>query len=402
MEWTDQQARAIDRACDWWNNDRFKQQVHRIFGYAGAGKTELAKEIARRIGRTQFGAYTGKAASVLRQRGCDNASTIHSLIYTPVVPGLTALRQLEQQFLDAKAKPDTHPDLLERLRRAIEEERESTNRMAFLLNPLSDVANANLMIIDECSMIDSKVGEDLLSFGTPVLVLGDPAQLPPVRGQGFFTQREPDTMLTEIHRQARDNPIIQMATTVRQGGRLDLGEYGSSRVVMRSKIQPEDAMAASQILCGKNATRRAINLRCRSLLNRPRGEPVAGDRLVCLANDHDVGLLNGTLWELLNAARATDKTYDFVIRSLDDEARELGCEAVDHFILGRDGELNWWEASGLQQFDYGYALTCHKAQGSQWPNVMVFDESWVFKADRNRWLYTALTRAQEAVTVVRD
>ena len=58
-------------------------------------------------------------------------------------------------------------------------------------------------------MVDEDLGRDLLSFGKPVLVLGDPAQLPPVKGGGFFTEAEPDVMLTEVHRQAADNPIIR-------------------------------------------------------------------------------------------------------------------------------------------------------------------------------------------------
>ena len=70
-------------------------------------------------------------------------------------------------------------------------------------------------------MVDEELGRDLLSFGKPVLVLGDPAQLPPVKGGGFFTEAEPDIMLTEVHRQAADNPIIRMSMVVREGGRLD-------------------------------------------------------------------------------------------------------------------------------------------------------------------------------------
>lgn len=398
MEWSDQQLRAIDRAVAWGRNPNRPSQIHRLFGYAGAGKTELAKTIASQIGRSIFCAYTGKAASVLRARGCEGATTIHSLIYTPAMPGLTRLKQLEDQYAKAKAEPDTHPTVLDRLKKAMEEERESANRMTFVLNPLSDAGDVDLIVVDECSMVDARVGEDLLSFGTPVLVLGDPAQLPPVRGSGFFINDRPDTMLTEIHRQAADNPIIQMATTVRQGGTLALGNYGTSRVI--EKADPEAAMAASQIICGKNATRRSINTRCRSLYRYPRDEPIAGDKIVCLANDHEIGILNGTLWTALDSSRASEKSFDMIIRP-EDGGQEIFVEVTDHHFLGREGQLSWWDLDGLKEFDYGYALTCHKSQGSQWSDVMIFDESWVFRADRSRWLYTAITRAQNSVTVVR-
>ena len=72
-------------------------------------------------------------------------------------------------------------------------------------------------MIDECSMVDAELGRDLMSFDVPVLVLGDPAQLPPIQGGGFFTEAEPDAMLTEVHRQAQDDPIVRLSMEVREG-----------------------------------------------------------------------------------------------------------------------------------------------------------------------------------------
>ena len=77
-------------------------------------------------------------------------------------------------------------------------------------------------------MVDAELGRDLMSFGVPVLVLGDPAQLPPIQGGGFFTEAEPDMMLTEVHRQAEDNPIIRLSMDIRAGRDLDLGRYGET------------------------------------------------------------------------------------------------------------------------------------------------------------------------------
>ena len=103
----------------------------------------------------------------------------------------------------------------------------------FSLNRQSPIAKAKLVIIDECSMVDEELGRDLMSFGTPILVLGDPGQLPPISGGGFFTEHEPDFLLTEIHRQARDNPIIRMALDVREGRELMYGDYGTAAMVIR-------------------------------------------------------------------------------------------------------------------------------------------------------------------------
>ena len=145
-------------------------------------------------------------------------------------------------------------------------------------------------------MVDEDLGRDLLSFGTPVLVLGDPAQLPPVKGGGFFTEAEPDVMLTEVHRQARDNPIIRMSMAVREGERA-----GARRARREPRHPPRRhrrrrRAAADQVLVGINHTRRLYNKRIRELMGLRDPMPAAGEKLVCLRNDKQKGLLNGGIW----------------------------------------------------------------------------------------------------------
>lgn len=142
------------------------------------------------------------------------------------------------------------------------------------------------------------MGRDLLSYGKPILVLGDPAQLPPVKSAGFFTNQDPDVMLTEIHRQAEGNPIIRMATAVREGRRLDYGEFGSSRVIRRGVLGDQEVLAASQILVGKNATRAAYNRRIRRMIGRAGDMPEVEGRLVCLKNDRSAGIFNGGIFKV--------------------------------------------------------------------------------------------------------
>ena len=187
MQFSPEQDAALVAVSDW-----LKQgfpQVFRLFGFAGTGKTTLARHLAEGVdGDVLFAAFTGKAALVLRSRGAKKASTIHSLIYRP------------------------------RGEELVEDEDTGKSAMTplFTLNRQSPVANAALIVIDECSMVDEDLGRDLMSFGTPILVLGDPGQLPPISGGGFFTDHEPDVLLQEIHRQARDNPIIDLAQLARQ------------------------------------------------------------------------------------------------------------------------------------------------------------------------------------------
>jgi exodeoxyribonuclease-5 len=339
-------------------------QVFRLFGYAGTGKTTIARHLAEAVdGKVAYAAFTGKAALVLRSKGCDGAGTIHSLIYRS--------------------------------------RGESEEAPTFVLNPDGPASKAKLIVIDECSMVDEDLGRDLLSFGVPVLVLGDPAQLPPVKGGGFFTEAEPDAMLTEIHRQEADDPIVHLAMKVREGGRLAIGNHGLSRVISRDAVEREAVLEADQVLVGLNKTRRAYNSRIRDLLGRTSPMPVAGDKLVCLRNDRQKGLLNGGLWTVSELRSSKSKLITMRLMPEEDiGAKAVKVSVMPAFFEGGEEALPYELRRHSDEFDYGYALTVHKAQGSQWDNVYLFDESWAFREHRQRWLYTALTRAAKQVTVV--
>jgi ATP-dependent exoDNAse (exonuclease V) alpha subunit len=360
---TPQQDQALKAVSAWLKQP--KEQLFRLFGYAGTGKTTLAREIAEGVsGDVLFGAFTGKAASVMRSKGCDGAATIHSMIY-------------RSRGTDEEDAP------------------------RFALNRQSEVKNARLVIIDECSMVDEALGRDLLSFGTKVLVLGDPAQLPPVQGGGYFTEQEPDVMLTEVHRQAEGNPIIRLSMQVRAGEMLDRGDFGEARVIRRSDLGQKIALSADQILVGRNQTRREVNQKIRALRNFDGSAPVAGEKIVCLKNNKDKGLLNGGTWTVKE--RAISAKGVVTMRVLADDAPEEGLVKVSvlpEFFLGTEEQIPFSKRREFDEFDYGYALTVHKAQGSQWNEVVLFDESFAFREHRERWLYTGITRAAERLTIV--
>lgn len=271
----------------------------------------------------------------------------------------------------------------------------------FKLNPQSAVRGAALVVIDECSMVGEDLGRDLLSFGTKVLVLGDPAQLPPVKGEGFFTSRQPNFMLTEVHRQAAENPIIRMSMTVREGGRLDYGSYGASKVIAREDVEQFEVLEADQVLVGVNRTRRSFNARLRTLRGFGEPLPMIGDKLVCLRNNRQKKLLNGGLWTVEKVVSKRKGRVKMVCSSEDHvEGQPTEVVVLDQFFTGDEKDIAWEEKKGTDEFTFGYALTCHKSQGSQWDNVYLFDESAAFREDRARWLYTGLTRAAERITVV--
>ena len=359
--WSTQQDQALKAVASWLRAGR--PQVFRLFGFSGTGKTTLARHIAEDVsGNVLFAAYTGKAALVLRSKGCTDARTIHSLIYRP---------------------------------KEVDSEEPS-----FVINEHSAAADASLIIIDECSMVDEALGRDLLSFGKPVLVLGDPAQLPPVKGGGFFTEAEPDIMLTQVHRQAADNPIIRLSMIVREGGALAHGQYGESQIISRNQIDPLMVTKADQVLVGLNRTRRLYNQRLRELFGFKQPYPEAGDKLVCLRNDQTKGLLNGGLWKVKSlAAQRNGKLRMSIVPEDDPSHKGQRIAVLPQFFESQD-EIPYSLRKGSDEFDYGYALTVHKAQGSQWNDVLLFDESRAFREHNHRWLYTAITRAVNRLTIV--
>ncbi|ACM37016.1 MULTISPECIES: ATP-dependent DNA helicase [Rhizobium/Agrobacterium group] len=376
MEFAPQQDEALKAVAKWLKEG--KTPVFRLFGYAGTGKTTLARHFAENVdGDVLFAAFTGKAAQVLRSRGATTARTIHSLIYRP---------RGEEEVSD-------------------EETGKTSMTPMFSVNRQSPVAKAALIVIDECSMVDEQLGRDLMSFGTPILVLGDPGQLPPVTGGGFFTEQEPDYLLTDIHRQARDNPIIQLAMQIREGKEITHGDYGSTaRVISKNEVTQDLVLNCDQVLVGTNKTRRRYNKRLRELKGFTADYPQSGDKLVCLRNDQVKGLLNGSLWQVMTSSRETVKPGMNLLIKPEDDDMDRGAAKIKLLKAAFEDvetEIPWTTRKRYDEFDYGYALTVHKAQGSQWNNVVLFDESWAFRDTRERWLYTAVTRAAETLTIVR-
>jgi exodeoxyribonuclease-5 len=364
MDWSPEQERALDEVGRWLKKRGRGEQVFRLFGYAGTGKTTLARHVAEGVeGNVVFAAYTGKAALVMQSRGCPDARTIHSLIYRP---------------------------------KDVDSEEPS-----FVLNGDSEAANAKLIVIDECSMVDEELGRDLLSFGRPVLVLGDPAQLPPVKGGGYFTEAEPDVMLGEVHRQAAGDPIVHLSMVVREGGRPKAGDYGSTRVIRREDIDSARVLAADQVLVGLNRSRRLYNKRIRQLLGRTSITPEPGDKLVCLRNDRTKGLLNGGVWRVQSATGvARNGKLRMTVVPEEESSRKAQRIGVIPAFFESEDEIPFSLRKNSDEFDYGYALTVHKAQGSQWDDVVLFDESFAFREHRSRWLYTGVTRASKRLTLV--
>ncbi len=392
LSFSPQQQQALESAEAWYNTKH--SPFFKVFGFAGTGKTTIAREFAKP--GTIFAAYTGKAAHVMRSKGCVGAQTLHSLIYLPSSKSAQQLKEMQAEYVEL-AKAKAAEILLRPLRDAIEREKERVKSPSFTINSESRLKEANLLIVDEVSMVDMRMAEDLLSFEVPILVLGDPAQLPPVKSQGYFTDGEPDVLLTEVHRQAQGSPVLHLATEVREGRGLKNAMDGML-FERKGKLSPAMLAKWDQILVGTHKSRKLINTRMREYYGFPDNMPSPGDRIICTRNDPETGLLNGSQWVVQTAILEEFGRVLLQIKSAEGEG-QMTCEA--HLAPFVGGEVPFYEIREAQCFEYAYAMTVHKAQGSQFDSVVLIDESRRFPAHQRRaWLYTGITRAANDLMVV--
>lgn len=379
------QKLCLDHLLEWFAKDKNDMQYVSLGGYAGTGKTTLIAVLRKELHKLDkmlkvgFVSYTGKAARVLQNKLIqekavlknDTVGTIHSLIYTPII--------------------NTHEEIIGwKIKEEIE---------------------CNLVIIDEASMVDGMIWEHLLSYHKPIIVVGDHGQLPPIRGN-FNLIQKPDVTLVEIHRQAKLNPIIGLSIQARENGEITPGKY-SDTVIKFSSDDSETGERLTEllnnyspdtlILCGYNTTRKRLNSYIRNSLGFESPEPVSGDRVICLRNNHKARIYNGMLGTIVRIEKKNEQWYaaDIAMDGINEEYS--GLISVAQF--NADTALNFTENRKYTMkgdlFDFGYALTVHKAQGSQAKRVVLFEERFKKMDDDQwkRWLYTAVTRAEEELYI---
>jgi exodeoxyribonuclease-5 len=351
---TDEQRAAVAAIEDAIGN----RETFALHGLAGTGKTTVAAHIATSRPGAYLCAPTGKAASVLRDKTGIKAATVHSAFY---------------QYVR-------------------EEEREGEPpKLVFRPAHLPGSLKGQVLLLDECSMIDRKTAADILATGITVIAIGDPGQLPPINGDPFFTRAS--FTLEQIHRQALESPIIRQAHAVRSTGRYE-PDGDAVRVVDR--LAADDLRTANVVLAGRRATRSRMNTLCRRALGISSPLPLLGEPLVCLRNAPKFGLYNGAIYYASRDLCEGDKTI-----GISTDAGDIEMHA--HLLPpGREDEpLDLPPGGWMTAFAFGYSLTVHKAQGSEWDNVLLIDEGDTFQEEAIRWRYTAITRARERVIVAR-
>ena len=381
------QKDVLNKVVIWLKKDKpLSESFITIGGYAGTGKTTLIAVLRKRIAKLKKGmkvgfvSYTGKAARVLRNKlkdakvilSEDSVGTIHSLIYSPMV-------NEKEEIIGWIQKEKIDRDLI---------------------------------IIDEASMVDETIWLHLLSYKVPIIVVGDHGQLPPISGS-FHLIAEPELELVEIHRQAQDNPIIALSIQARQNGYIRAGVY--SDFVRKFSKEDSDTQETvgellasytsdTLILCGYNRTRKKLNLHIRNTLGFSSPFPQIGDRVICLRNNHEKHIFNGMTGTVIKISDESIQWYKTEIQMDGEDGVYKGLISKEQFMS--DSALNFTNKRSAimagDLFDFGYALTVHKAQGSQARRVILFEERFSKMDDEQwrRWLYTAVTRAEEELYII--
>ena len=396
MELNEKQKNGLTLALQRYKN---KEKYTVIAGYAGAGKSTLVRFIIEEL-KTYgvketdvcFACFTGKAAQVLLKKGNKNVITLHKLLYKSIPKESGGFVRIPNPSIPYK-----------------------------------------IVVVDEVSMAPKTLMDLLFKHNVYVICLGDPFQLPPVdKKEDNHLLDAPHIFLDEIMRQAQESEIIQLSMAIRENRPIETFQGKEVQILNKEELNTGMLTWADQILVATNATRVSINAQMRKLLNFGE-QPQDGDKIICLRNywdcfsDNEEPLVNGTIGILKNSF-LTKRYLPRIVKSTDglshidlimgDFISDSGMyfhslEMDKKMIDTGEFSLDWKTVYQLNrnpktrdipplEFTYGYAITCHKAQGSEWDKVLVIEEKFPFdKIEHARWLYTAVTRSSEKLVLVR-
>lgn len=379
---SEEQEKAVI-ACEKFLNSDDKYFV--VSGCAGTGKSAIIPFIREKVkGECLVAAYTGKAVVVLKRKGVKDAQTLHSLLYI------------------ATKKEDAN------------------GKIYYEFTPKNDYAfyDTKCVIVDEASMVDKEMFELLVSHRFKIIFIGDHFQLPPIK-DNFNIMSKPNIILTKILRQNEDNPIVKLANMARNGQRIPFGQYDNSFKKKLFKLKPDNYLEYNEIITWTNKMRVNINNSIRKIKGYDSFLPQIDEKVIVKSTSRKYGIYNGQMMYVTDSQPYSMKEKICKLSIIDELAMDDIIAAATYSEINHLFSIAW-EKEKIEEYrfkkfekgkkriplihlDYGYAITCHSAQGSSWRNVCVIEENGLKKMDYyNRWLYTAITRAEESVTIFSD
>lgn len=393
MELTPKQQEGLKIALE---RHKANEKYTVIAGFAGTGKSTLVKFIIDALDvdkdKVAYATYTGKAAEVLRKKGNLNAMTLHKLLYDSIPRQGGGFIRIPKKQLDY-----------------------------------------SIVVVDEVSMVPKTMVDMLLAHRIYILFLGDPFQLPQIDKKETHTLLDkPHIFLDQVMRQAAESEIIQLTMKIRNGEQIDFMNGKEVIIAPKTSLVTGHLTWADQIICATNASRISLNNQMREILGYS-GLPQDGERMICLRNywedfseDGSSSLVNGMTGIIKNPFESFRMAPMYVKMKnhkmdviqgefISDDGKTFNSVEMDKgMITTGEFSLDWRETYALGQlknkigdivpreFTFGYAITCHKSQGSEWDKVLVIEERFPFdKKEHARWLYTACTRASEKLVLMR-
>ena len=383
MDLSDEQNKAMKAVLSWINNKKEKEQIFIFGGIAGSGKTTCINYIKNELNmRTIEMVYTGMASLVLKQNGNPNAKTIHSTIY------------------NTRKGADGKP--------------------IHMIKKKEEMEDIDMFIVDECSMINESMFNDILSFKKKVLFVGDHKQLPPIKGNGILTH--PDVELNECHRVALENPLTWLSQEIRMGRFALKNQVIGNEIVIINQENLELARKVDQIITTTHKNRIRFNAMYRKYLGFD-DMPRVDDRVVCKKNDWsnlsfsgllktDVALVNGMSGTIEKIERnghqdfwdTYNKHHSIAISNIDfkpnlDINTYKGIES-DYASLLHDRKQSYkFDTRDMNFFEYAYALSLYSCQGSQYGSVYYHHKPFGAVEVRASMLYTGVTRAKNKLVL---
>ena len=398
MELAREQELAAEAIENWLQSD---QQTFVLSGYAGTGKTTLlAHLLTGPLGGATCATVTGKAMNVLKRKLPGAVCrTVHNLLYRPV--SSPEYRRLLERLRATKEEDPEYPKLMAQYRKLRKDEVGFTDR-----EDDDDDLDFEVLVVDEASMLSQKMVHDIEGLGRKVLLIGDEMQLPPVKAKSVFNEMGVNARLTEVHRQALESPVIRLATAIRQN------DIDTVREFPTHSWNLDTALRADKVLCYTNKARHRVNRQFREAHGYDSETPLKGDTLLCIRNGQGYKWVNGAECRAIDDARSgSGRIFELEVEyEGEDRGTQMAYlhDCVANYRDCPELAMSYDEMEPrLRSFDYGYALTVHKAQGSEWEKVYLYDDahSWMGQRQgmpaRQRWLYTAVTRAKEALQWVK-
>ena len=438
---TSGQKRAISLITEWYKT--LPKNYFVLLGYAGTGKSTIVKYILSQLKispeRVWYGTPTGKSAMVLRKKGHHSAATVYSLFYrcTEVDPNEVALDLCASLLVDIEKMPifSMH-DMMTKINiihdmynKADREKKKAVsdllkmNHVGFPKNIASTSVHARglmrfskkeipkaalpeILIVDEASMLTDLQIKDILSYGIPVIFLGDDFQLEPVTGVNTLLDR-PDITLTEIVRTAEDHAVVYAATMAREKGRfLNPGNYNNQflRVSQEEFFNNERLYSllpkVDQVICGKNKSKFEIIAEIRDQLGHTSALPALGEKVMCTRNNNELGLVNGMMGTC-DQIKFVDERNGYMLMTFTDEEGRVYPSlktSLAAFMPEVENEVYYKKLLSYNQFTFGHAITCHASQGSEYDRLVLFEEP--FGENPWRWVYTGYTRTMGRLITV--